>query len=275
MKIDNEFTVSVPVDKAWEVLTDLAGVSLCLPGAQLTGVEGGVFSGEIRVKVGPVVSEYAGTAQFAERDDAAYRAVIDAKGRDSRGAGNASALITMQLKPDGVHGDHTVVSVDTDMKISGKIAQLGGGMIREVSQKLLGQFVDCLEARLATPAPASDLSASAPAATEMSSATTESTPSEFTPASSASEPTPMAEPTPVAAASEPGSGSTSGAAPLTAEPVSTPASSAAWAAPAAPSGSPEPLDLMSVAAGAMLKRLVPVLLVAAAVVAVVVYLIVR
>lgn len=150
MRIENQFTVSVPVDRAWEVLTDLEGVSLCLPGARLTGVEGEVYRGEVRVKLGPVVAEYAGTAQFLEKDDAGFRAVIDAKGRDSRGAGNASALITVQLAGEG---DHTKVSVDTDMKISGKVAQIGGGMIKEVSEKLLGQFVECLEAKLAAPTP--------------------------------------------------------------------------------------------------------------------------
>lgn len=150
MKIDNEFTVSVPIELAWQALTDLAEVSLCLPGARLTGVEGDVYSGEVRVKVGPVISEYAGTAKFAEKDDATYRAVIDAKGRDTRGAGNASAMITMQLEGKGLS---TLVKVDTDLKITGKIAQMGGGMIAEVSQKLLGLFVECLEAKLAAPAP--------------------------------------------------------------------------------------------------------------------------
>jgi len=154
MKIDDEFTVSVPIEKAWEVLTDLAGVSLCLPGARLTGVEDDVHSGEVRIKVGPVVSEYAGTARFLEKDDVNYRAVIDAKGRDSRGAGNAAAVITAQLRAEG---DHTVVTVDTDLKITGKIAQLGGGMIKEVSQKLLGQFVECLESKLAATAPSEAL----------------------------------------------------------------------------------------------------------------------
>ncbi|MEU7749988.1 SRPBCC family protein [Nonomuraea sp. NPDC049158] len=150
MKIDNEFTVSVPIERAWEVLTDLEGIAPCMPGARLTGVEGDVFSGKVRVKVGPVVSEYAGTVRFLEKDDADHRAVIDAKGRDSRGAGNASAAITAQLRADG---PRTVVSVDTDLKISGKVAQLGSGMIKEVSNKLLGQFVACLEAKLTEPAP--------------------------------------------------------------------------------------------------------------------------
>ena len=112
MKIDNEFTVSVPVELAWQALTDLAAVALCLPGARLTGVEGEVYSGEVSVKVGPVLSQYAGTAQFAEKDDVLHRAVIDAKGRDSRGAGNASAVITLQLRAEGLR---TVVSVDTDL----------------------------------------------------------------------------------------------------------------------------------------------------------------
>jgi uncharacterized protein len=221
MKIDNEFTVSVPVDRAWEVLTDLEGVSLCLPGARLTGVEGEVYGGEVRIKVGPVVSEYAGTAQFLEKDDLVHRAVIDAKGRDSRGAGNASALITVQLR---AAGDHTVVRVDTDLKISGKIAQLGGGMIKDVSQKLLGQFVDCLEGKLAAPAP-SEMLAAEPAVVD------------------------QPDPRPTGPVEVP---------PAT-EPVHT----------------PEPLDLMSLAGGSMIKRLVPMLVVVGLVVAVVVYLIVR
>jgi carbon monoxide dehydrogenase subunit G len=162
MKIDNEFTVSVPIDQAWEVLTDLAGIAPCLPGAQLTGSEGDTYTGKIKIKVGPVTTEYAGTASFSEKDDTTYRAVIDAKGRDPRGAGNASATITASLRPDG---ERTVVSVDTDLKISGKIAQFGNSMIAEVSEKLLGQFVDCLEGKLATQLPAPVPEAPAAAAT--------------------------------------------------------------------------------------------------------------
>jgi carbon monoxide dehydrogenase subunit G len=150
VKIDNEFTVSVPIDQAWVVLTDLEGIAPCMPGAQLTGVDGDVYSGKVKIKVGPVVSEYAGTVRFVEKDDTNHRAVIDAKGRDSRGAGNASAVITAQLRADGAR---TVVTVDTDLKISGRIAQFGNGMIKEISGKLLGQFVDCLEGKLAASVP--------------------------------------------------------------------------------------------------------------------------
>jgi uncharacterized protein len=213
MKIENEFRVSVPIEKAWEVLTDLEGIAPCLPGAQLTGSDGDTFTGRVKIKVGPVTSEYAGTASFVEKDDAAHRAVIDAKGKDSRGAGNASAMITARLTP---HGEHTVVNVDTDLKISGKIAQFGSGMIKEVSEKLLGQFVVSLEAKLAA---------------------TQS-------------PGPLAAPpAPAAAASV-----ANGAGPTAVRAVAT-----------APE--PEALDLMELAGGAVYKRLIPIAVGVAVVVA--------
>ncbi|WP_229071165.1 SRPBCC family protein [Actinoplanes sp. DH11] len=160
MKITNEFVVHTPIDRAWRVLTDLEGIAPCMPGAQLTGVDGDVYRGRVKVKVGPVVSDFTGTAQFTEKDDAAYRAVIDAKGRDSRSAGNASAAVTAWLTPAG--DDSTKVNVETDLKISGKLAQFGSGMIKEVSGKLLAQFVANLETKLAAEEPASP--AGAPAA---------------------------------------------------------------------------------------------------------------
>ncbi|WP_328477752.1 SRPBCC domain-containing protein [Actinoplanes sp. NBC_00393] len=160
MKITNEFTVHTPIDRAWQVLTDLEGIAPCMPGAQLTGVEGEVYQGKVKVKVGPVISDFTGTARFTSKDDAAYRAVIDAKGRDARSAGNASALVTAVLTPSGA--DSTKVSVDTDLKISGKLAQFGSGMIKEVSGKLLAQFVANLEAKLAAE-PSASAAAAAPA----------------------------------------------------------------------------------------------------------------
>ncbi|GAA3713311.1 SRPBCC family protein [Streptomyces tremellae] len=148
MKIENAFAVSVPVDRAWEALTDLEGLAPCMPGAQLTGVEGDVYKGKVKVKVGPVISQFAGTAHFVEKDEAAHHAVVSAKGKDSRGAGNASATIDLQLTPEG---DSTAVAVLTDLNITGKLAQFGSGMIKEISEKLLGQFVRNLEERLHTP----------------------------------------------------------------------------------------------------------------------------
>jgi carbon monoxide dehydrogenase subunit G len=116
-----------------------------MPGAQLTGVDDGVYTGKVKIKVGPVTAEYTGTARFTEKDDAAYRAVINARGRDSRGQGNATAVISAQLRADGAN---TVVTVFTDLALAGRIAQFGSGMIKEVSAKLLGQFVSCLEEKL-------------------------------------------------------------------------------------------------------------------------------
>lgn len=160
MKIDNEFTVGVPIDRAWEALTDLEGIAPCMPGAQLTGVDGDVYSGNVKIKVGPVISQYAGTAQLVEKDEAAHRAVIRARGKDSRGAGNATALIDAVLHAQGAG---TVVTVATDLNVTGKIAQFGSGMIQEVSVKLLGQFVQNLEAELHVAPGAAAASASAPA----------------------------------------------------------------------------------------------------------------
>jgi carbon monoxide dehydrogenase subunit G len=150
MKLENEFTVGVPVGQAWAVLTDLELIAPCMPGAQLTGVNDGVYTGKVKIKVGPVSAEYAGTAQFTEKDDGAYRAVINARGRDSRGQGNATAIISAQLRADGAD---TVVTVNTDLTIAGRIAQFGSGMIKEVSAKLLGQFVECLEQKLGAGGP--------------------------------------------------------------------------------------------------------------------------
>src|ERR1700754_1362465 len=146
MKITNEFTVSAPAEKAWEVLTDLRQVVPLMPGAQLVGQEGDDYLGKVKVKVGPVTSEFSGKAHFVERDGETHRGVVDARGREARGTGNAAATITF-----GVHeaGDRSRVTVDTDLKIVGKLAQFGGGMLQQVSEKLLGEFVDSLEAKLA------------------------------------------------------------------------------------------------------------------------------
>jgi uncharacterized protein len=167
MKLDNVFTVGVPASQAWSVLTDLELIAPCMPGAALTGVNDGVYTGKVKIKVGPITAEYAGTAQFTEKDDASYRAVIDARGRDTRGNGNATAVISAELRPDG---DSTVVIVTTDLTIAGRIAQFGSGMIKEVSATLLGQFVTCLEAKLGAGLPVAT-SAFARAEPETASAT--------------------------------------------------------------------------------------------------------
>ena len=146
MKIANEFTVSAPIEDAWNVLTDLEQVIPLMPGAQMTGREGDEVLGKVKVKVGPVTSEFSGKVHFVEQDRDAHRAVIDGKGKEARGTGNAAATVTAQLHEAG---DHTRVTVDTDLKVVGKLAQFGSSMLQQVSEKLLGQFVESLEAKLA------------------------------------------------------------------------------------------------------------------------------
>jgi uncharacterized protein len=166
MKIANQFTVSAPIEQAWDVLSDLEQVIPLMPGAQLTGHEGDDYLGKVKVKVGPVTSEFSGKVRFVEQDRDQHRAVIDAKGKESRGTGNAAATVTAQLHGDG---ERTDVTVDTDLKIVGKLAQFGSGMLQQVSEKLLGQFVESLEAKLAAdktetpPGPESPESAASPA----------------------------------------------------------------------------------------------------------------
>ena len=145
MKLENEFRVSVPIDRAWEVLTDIPLITPCLPGATLTDHDADEYKGKIKIKVGPVTADYSGSAVFVQRDEAARHVEISASGRDSRGSGNASATITADMTTDG---DGTKVSITTDLKISGKVAQFGKGMIAEVSTKLIDQFVDCIEQEL-------------------------------------------------------------------------------------------------------------------------------
>ncbi|GBG40424.1 SRPBCC family protein [Mycobacterium montefiorense] len=146
MKIANQFTVSAPIQQAWDVLCDLEQVIPLMPGAQLIGHEGEEYLGKVKVKVGPVTSEFSGKVRFVEQDSDEYRAVIDGKGKEARGTGNAAATVTAQLQ---ANGEQTTVSVDTDLKIVGKLAQFGSGMLQQVSEKLLGQFVESLEAKLA------------------------------------------------------------------------------------------------------------------------------
>ena len=142
MDLTNEFEVGVPVEQAWAVLTDVERIAPCLPGAQLQEVEGDEYRGVVKVKVGPITAQYKGTASFIEKDDDAHVAKLKADGRDTRGNGNANAVITATLVP--VEGG-TKVTVDTDLQITGKVAQFGRGVLADVSAKLLGQFVENLE----------------------------------------------------------------------------------------------------------------------------------
>jgi uncharacterized protein len=143
MELTNEFHVSVPIDVAWAVLTDLERVAPCMPGAELQEVEGDEYRGIVKVKVGPISAQYKGTARFIEKDDAHHQAVLLAEGRDTRGQGNASATVTARAVSDN---DGTTVSIVTDLSITGKVAQFGRSVMGDVSAKMLGEFADRLEA---------------------------------------------------------------------------------------------------------------------------------
>ncbi|MEO3758264.1 SRPBCC family protein [Mycobacterium sp. B14F4] len=164
MELNNEFQVAVPAAKTWEVLTDVERVAPCLPGATLLSVDGDEFTGAVKVKVGPITVSYKGVAAFQEKDAAAQRVVLKAEGKETRGNGNAAAIVTAQLKDEG---DSTSVVINTDLTISGKAAQFGRGVLADVASNLIGQFAKSLEASVlgdaapATTAPTTEAAAAA------------------------------------------------------------------------------------------------------------------
>jgi len=161
MDLHHEFPVPVPAADAWRILTDLERLAPCLPGAQLTEVEGEVYRGQVKVKVGPILAQFKGQASFVSRDDTNFRAALKAEGRDTGGKGNASATITAQLESTGATS--AKCTVDTQLNISGKVAQFGRGALADVSDKLLLQFVDNLNALIASqPTTTSTTSSAAP-----------------------------------------------------------------------------------------------------------------
>ena len=220
MELTNEFRVGVPPATAWTVLTDVERIAPCMPGAQLQEVEGDEYRGIVKVKVGPITAQYKGSATFVELDEANLKAVLRAEGRDTRGQGNASATITATLTADG---DGTLVSVVTDLTVTGKVAQFGRGVMADVSAKLLGQFVDCLETKV--------LAESAAPAPEA-----EAVPAE-----------PVAEP--AAAPAEPAASAAAPAAPSAPRRIE--------------SAAPEPINLLETAGAPLAKRAAPVLAVIA------------
>ncbi|MCH1867701.1 SRPBCC family protein [Nocardioides sp. CFH 31398] len=164
MQLTHEFTVPAGIDETWRVLDDIESVGACFPGAQVTSVEGDTFQGTVKVKLGPIALVYSGTGTFTEKDEATHKMVIAAKGKDKRGNGTAGADVVATLAESGP--DATVVNVVTDLQITGKPAQFGRGVMQDVSDKLLGKFVECLEGKFtATPEPAA--APAAAAATEV------------------------------------------------------------------------------------------------------------
>jgi carbon monoxide dehydrogenase subunit G len=166
VELEHEFSVPAPIDVVWNALTDPERVAPCMPGATLTEVDGKSFAGTVKVKLGPISLLYKGTGEFIEIDEAAHKAVIKAAGKDSKGNGTAAATITVTLTQDG---EATKATSTTDLNVTGRPAQFGRGLIKDVSDRLLGQFADSLAKRLGDePAPAP----AAAAASETTSAPT-------------------------------------------------------------------------------------------------------
>ncbi len=160
--LNHTFSVNVPIAEAWNVLTNVERIAPCLPGAQLQEIEGETYRGVVKVKVGPIQAQFKGQASFVEKDDVNYKAVLKGEGRDTGGKGNASAIITAQLT--AIDASSTQVNVNTDLSITGKVAQFGRGALADVSDKLLAQFSDNLNNLIASKPTAATAPAPAPAA---------------------------------------------------------------------------------------------------------------
>ncbi len=148
MELDNSFTVPVPPEQAWSVLLDVKRIAPCMPGATVDEVDGDVVNGHLKVKVGPVSLTYRGTATFTERDPDARVVVVEASGKETRGAGTASATVRASLEPDP-SGSGTVVTMHTTMNVTGRPAQFGRGVMVEVGGKLVDQFAANLAQQIA------------------------------------------------------------------------------------------------------------------------------
>jgi carbon monoxide dehydrogenase subunit G len=224
VKIEDQFRVDVPIEEAWRVLLDVERIAPCMPGAQLLEIEGDEYRGVVKVKVGPITAQYKGAARIIEADEAGRRIVLKGEGRDTRGQGNASATVTVLLAADGAG---TQVSVDTDLNVTGKVAQFGRGVMADVSSKLLGQFVACLESNVLS---GNGAPAETTAATEAATVSNDGDAEPPAAAAGASDAAPAAAPL----ANEGG-----------VRVVNSPEA--------------EPVDLMDAAGGAVAKRIVPVI----------------
>jgi uncharacterized protein len=224
VELNHQFTVPTGVEETWAHFEDIASVAECFPGAAVTSVEGTTFAGTVKVKLGPIALVYNGSGTFTEKDETAHRFIVEANGKDKRGNGTAGATVTLGMVPAAAGG--TDVSVHTDLAITGKPAQFGRGVMQDVSDKLLGQFVACLEHRLGEPG----ATEADPAPAAASAAPVEAEPVAPAAAPAAA----LAEPAPVAAELP--------------EPSEPPAAPAVAAAPAAPRPAPERQEALDLGA---------------------------
>jgi uncharacterized protein len=144
IELDNSFTVPVPPEQAWDVLLDVERIAPCMPGASVLSIsdDGNEIEGQVKVKLGPLSLTYKGTAKFTDKDQAHQAIAIEASGKETRGAGTASAHVQATLKPDAAG---TVVSIHTSLNVTGRPAQFGRSLLPEVSGKLIAQFASNLQ----------------------------------------------------------------------------------------------------------------------------------
>src|SRR5919198_165200 len=163
MKLEQAFDVKAPVETVWATLIDVERVAPCLPGAEITGSEDGVYQGNFTVKIGPTTAAYRGQLEMESLDEAGRVATMKARGQDKRGQGSANATIvsTLSETPEGTH-----VEVVTDFTITGTLARFGrGGMMQDIANRLMRDFASCLEQRIGAGEPAAAAApAGAPAA---------------------------------------------------------------------------------------------------------------
>ena len=150
MDFSESFSVDAAPNDVWGLLTDVERIAPCLPGAQLQEIDGEDYHGIIKVKVGPITSQYKGTARFEMVDETQHKMVLSAQGRDTKGAGNASAKVDVSLHGDAAGDSHTTqVMVDVHLDLKGKVAQFGRGVLADVSGKLMAKFAQNLSEMIA------------------------------------------------------------------------------------------------------------------------------
>ena len=154
IELDNSFTVPVPPEQAWDVLLDVERIAPCMPGASVTSVEGDQIEGQVKVKLGPLSLTYKGTAKFTDKDQANRKIAIEATGKETRGAGTASANVQATLTPAEAGG--TLVAIHTSLNVTGRPAQFGRSLLPEVSGKLIAQFASNLEALISADSQAAE-----------------------------------------------------------------------------------------------------------------------
>ena len=275
MKLENRFTVPVPVADAWKVLLDVERIAPCMPGATLTERNGDQFSGTVKVKVGPINLTYGGKAEFVSLDETNFVAVLVGTGKETRGTGTAKATVTCRLHDKGAS---TEVEVDTDLAVTGKPASFGRGVLADVSGKLVDQFAACLSEEIlvgsptqAAPDAASadpngvlvGASAGSTAAAASSAGATTVTAGDVVGHVSAQPPTASPPSATTVAAGDvightpPQTGASPTGAPLTGAPLTGTAASPVPVVPRAPRKPAEPINLVQTAGAPVLKRLAP------------------